>query len=95
MFIFTLEYDSFHVIIFMKYSENKMRVLMSLTLFFFLWKNLKIIKYMPALVGFISVLSIFYMAENDVRLGKSRFWRTLLASRLTLLFFAFLNQNPL
>ncbi|PGA98336.1 hypothetical protein COL93_21945 [Bacillus toyonensis] len=26
---------------------------------FFLWKNLKIIKYMPALVGFISVLSIF------------------------------------
>ncbi|WP_144467033.1 MULTISPECIES: hypothetical protein [Bacillus cereus group] len=43
----------------MKYSENKMGFLMSLTLFFFLWKNLKIIKYMPALVGFISVLSIF------------------------------------
>ncbi|PQZ59043.1 MULTISPECIES: hypothetical protein [Bacillus] len=26
---------------------------------FFLWKHLKIIKYMPALVGFISVLFIF------------------------------------
>ncbi|AHA07272.1 Uncharacterized protein BC141101_03426 [Bacillus toyonensis] len=34
---------------------------MSLTLFFFLWKNLKIIKYTPALVGFISVLSIFIL----------------------------------
>ncbi|PEG17506.1 hypothetical protein COI51_09450 [Bacillus toyonensis] len=61
MFIFTLEYDSFHVIILMKYSENKMGVLISLTLFFFLWKNLKIIKYTPALVGFISVLSIFIL----------------------------------
>ncbi|PEN36101.1 hypothetical protein CN543_15220 [Bacillus toyonensis] len=45
----------------MKYSENKMGVLMSLTLFFFLWKNLKIIKYTPALVGFISVLFIFIL----------------------------------
>ncbi|PFB26904.1 hypothetical protein COJ27_03345 [Bacillus cereus] len=26
---------------------------------FFLWKHLKIIKYMPALVGFISILFIF------------------------------------
>ncbi|MCU5087983.1 hypothetical protein OCD93_01720 [Bacillus toyonensis] len=35
----------------------------------------------------------FYIAENDVRLGKSRFWRTLLASRLTLVFFAFFKSK--
>ncbi|WP_310796239.1 hypothetical protein [Bacillus toyonensis] len=75
----------------MKYSENKMGVLMSLTLFFFLWKNLKIIKYTPALVGFISVLSIFILQR--MTFGWENLWRTLLASRLTLVFFAFFKSK--
>ncbi|MEM5625319.1 hypothetical protein AAHB47_11460 [Bacillus wiedmannii] len=64
---------------------------------FFLWKHLKIIKYMPALVGFISVLFIFIwkrMTFGWEGLGFGALQYTILfASCLTLVFAAFLESK--
>ncbi|PEJ11306.1 hypothetical protein [Bacillus wiedmannii] len=64
---------------------------------FFLWKHLKIIKYMPALVGFISVLFIFIwkrMTFGWEGLGFGVLQYTILfASCLTLVFAAFLESK--
>ncbi|MCC2375927.1 hypothetical protein LKM00_00435 [Bacillus wiedmannii] len=70
---------------------------MSLTLAFFLWKHLKIIKYMPALVGFISVLFIFIWKRMTLGwegIGFDALQYTILfASCLTLVFAAFLESK--
>ncbi|MGQ7873863.1 hypothetical protein [Bacillus sp. 1A] len=70
---------------------------MSLTLAFFLWKYLKIIKYMPALVGFISVLFIFIWKRMTLGwegIGFDALQYTILfASCLTLVFAAFLESK--
>lgn len=113
IFIFTLEYDSLNVIIHIKYSENKgdhvsltlVFFLVLSTLFlstyigFFLWKHLKIIKYMPALFGFMSVLFIFIwkrMPFGWEGLGFGALQYTiLLASCITLVFAAFLETKSL
>ncbi|MED2184011.1 hypothetical protein [Bacillus wiedmannii] len=64
---------------------------------FFLWRHLKIIKYMPALVGFISVLFIFIwkrMTFGWEGLGFGALQYTILfASCLTLVFAAFLESK--
>ncbi|PHF00772.1 hypothetical protein COF76_09385 [Bacillus wiedmannii] len=64
---------------------------------FFLWKHLKIIKYMPALVGFISVLFIFIWKRMTLGwegLGFGALQYTILfASCLTLVFAAFLESK--
>ncbi|QWI18331.1 hypothetical protein EXW48_21130 [Bacillus wiedmannii] len=70
---------------------------MSLTLAFFLWKHLKIIKYMPALVGFISVLFIFIwkrmtLGWEGIGFGALQY-TILFASCLTLVFTAFLESK--
>ncbi|MCP9277241.1 hypothetical protein [Bacillus wiedmannii] len=70
---------------------------MSLTLAFFLWKHLKIIKYMPALVGFISVLFIFIwkrmtLGWEGIGFGALQY-TILFASCLTLVFAAFLESK--
>ncbi|KPU53653.1 hypothetical protein [Bacillus wiedmannii] len=70
---------------------------MSLTIAFFLWKHLKIIKYMPALVGFISVLFIFIwkrmtLGWEGIGFGALQY-TILFASCLTLLFAAFLESK--
>ncbi|WP_142936425.1 hypothetical protein [Bacillus wiedmannii] len=70
---------------------------MSLTIAFFLWKHLKIIKYMPALVGFISVLFIFIwkrmtLGWEGIDFGALQY-TILFASCLTLVFAAFLESK--
>ncbi|SCC58566.1 hypothetical protein [Bacillus wiedmannii] len=70
---------------------------MSLTIAFFLWKHLKIIKYMPALVGFISVLFIFIwkrmtLGWEGIGFGALQY-TILFASCLTLVFAAFLESK--
>ncbi|WP_149237353.1 hypothetical protein [Bacillus sp. AY3-1] len=70
---------------------------MSLTLAFFLWKHLKIIKYMPALVGFISVIFIFIwkrmtLGWEGIGFGALQY-TILFASCLTLVFAAFLESK--
>ncbi|PEP24850.1 hypothetical protein [Bacillus wiedmannii] len=64
---------------------------------FFLWKHLKIIKYMPALVSFISVLFIFIWKRMTLGwegLGFGALQYTILfASCLTLVFAAFLESK--
>ncbi|WP_439873988.1 hypothetical protein ACSLGG_19990 [Bacillus mycoides] len=64
---------------------------------FFLWKHLKIIKYLPTLVGFMSVLFIFIwkrMSFGWEGLGFGALQYTILfASCLTLVFAAFLETK--
>ncbi|MCC2326356.1 MULTISPECIES: hypothetical protein [Bacillus cereus group] len=64
---------------------------------FFLWKHLKIIKYMPALFGFISVLFIVIWKRMTLGwegLGFGALQYTILfASCLTLVFAAFLESK--
>ncbi|RKF47919.1 hypothetical protein BCY92_10185 [Bacillus wiedmannii] len=64
---------------------------------FFLWKHLKIIKYMPALIGFISVLFIFIWKRITFGwegLGFGALQYTILfASCLTLVFATFLESK--
>ncbi|EOP12490.1 TPA: hypothetical protein ROY30_000493 [Bacillus cereus] len=64
---------------------------------FFLWKHLKIIKYLPALVGFMSVLFIFIwkrMSWGWEGLGFGALQYTILfASCLTLVFASFLESK--
>ncbi|EOO79914.1 hypothetical protein EXW39_20385 [Bacillus mycoides] len=64
---------------------------------FFIWKHLKIIKYMPALFGFMSVLFIFIwkrMTFGWEGLGFGALQYTvLLASCITLVFAAFLESK--
>ncbi|QWG52033.1 hypothetical protein EXW28_20115 [Bacillus mycoides] len=106
-----MEYDSLRVIIHIKYSENRrssrvvntfifscsVYLFLSTYISFFLWKHLKIIKYMPALFGFMSVLFIFIwkrMTFGWEGLGFGALQYTiLLASCITLVFAAFLESK--
>ncbi|MGE6538375.1 hypothetical protein [Bacillus luti] len=64
---------------------------------FFLWKHYKIIKYVPALVGFISVLFIFMWKKTSFGWEGLGFgalqYIILLASCLTLVFAALLESK--
>ncbi|MDM5463938.1 MULTISPECIES: hypothetical protein [Bacillus cereus group] len=66
---------------------------------FFLWKHLKIIKYMPALFSFMSVLFIFIWKRMTFSWEGLSFgmlqYTLLFASCLTLVFAAFLETKSL
>ncbi|CAM3917530.1 hypothetical protein IIM_02951 [Bacillus cereus VD107] len=74
-------------------------LLISTYIGFFLWKNFNIIKYTPALVGFMSVLFIFILKRMTFGwegLGFGALQYTiLLASCLALVFAAFLETKSL
>ncbi|MEK7015150.1 hypothetical protein E0M25_06385 [Bacillus mycoides] len=70
---------------------------LSIYIGFFLWKHLKIIKYAPTLVGFMSVLFIFIWKRitfgwEGLGFGALQY-TILLASFLTLVFAAFLETK--
>ncbi|MFL0488977.1 MULTISPECIES: hypothetical protein [Bacillus] len=64
---------------------------------FFLWKHLKVIKYTPALVGFMSVLFIFIRKRISFALESLGFgalqYTILIASCLTFVFAALLQSK--
>ncbi|MES5892705.1 MULTISPECIES: hypothetical protein [Bacillus cereus group] len=70
---------------------------LSIYIGFFLWKHLKIIKYMPALFGFMSVLFLFIWKRITFRWEGLSFgalqYTILLTSFLTLVFAPFLESK--
>ena len=89
IFIFTLEYDSLHVIIHIKYSENKEGSRVINTCLFLVLFTLFVSTYIVFSMESFKNYKIyarfrwlyersfhFYMEEDDFRLGRSRFWRT-------------------